>query len=498
MLRVCTANPTFFCIATESGENCGADLFPDLRFIILQRAATMSKTIIEPFRIKVVEPLGQTTAAERRAALETAGYNLFMVPADKVLIDLLTDSGTGAMSAEQWAGISRGDESYAGARSFFRFRDAVEEIFGFKHIIPVHQGRAAERILFGLRANPGQTIPNNTHFDTTRANIEARGAIALDLPCPESEDLRSEAPFKGNMNLEALERVLGEAQPGEIPVALTTITNNSLGGHPVSLANLHATAEICARHNTPAFVDAARFAENAYLIKCREPGQEQRCLSDIAREQFKGFNGMLMSAKKDGIANIGGIFATDDADLAEQARQVLVVTEGFPTYGGLAGRDLEAIAIGLREALGEAYQEYRISSTAYLADHLHQAGVPVVRPAGGHAVYLDARAFLADMDPKHLPGHALTCALYLHAGIRGCEIGTVMFGVMDDAGELVPVERDLVRLAIPRRVYTQSHMDYVIESILELHADRNKIPGMEMVHSPRALRHFTARFSPRA
>ncbi len=458
----------------------------------------MSKTIIEPFRIKVVEPVGRTTPAERRAALQEAGYNLFMIPAEKILIDLLTDSGTGAMSAEQWAGLSRGDESYAGARSFFRFRDAVQEIFGFEHVIPVHQGRAAEKILFGLRAAPGKTVPNNTHFDTTRANVEAQGARALDLPCAESADLRNEAPFKGNMDLDALERTLAAAAPGEIPVVMTTITNNSLGGHPVSLANLKSTVEICRRHGIPCFVDAARFAENAYLIKRREPGQGERPVKEIARDQFRGFDGCLMSAKKDGIANIGGIFATNDGDLAEEARQVLVVTEGFPTYGGLAGRDLEAIAIGLHEALDESYLEYRLASTAYLADHLHAAGVPVVRPAGGHAVYLDGRAFLNHLDPAHLPGHALTCALYEHAGIRGCEIGTVMFGRLDEAtGELLPAEHDLVRLAIPRRVYTQSHIDYVIESILELFAKREQIPGMKMVWSPRALRHFTARFAPR-
>ncbi|MAE69435.1 MAG: tyrosine phenol-lyase [Gemmatimonadetes bacterium] len=457
----------------------------------------MSRTIIEPFRIKVVEPIGQTSREERRAALEKAGYNLFMVPAEKILIDLLTDSGTGAMSSEQWAGLSRGDESYAGARSFYRFRDTVREIFGFQHIIPVHQGRAAEKILFGLRAKPGQTIPSNTHFDTTRANIEWRGATALDLPVPEAENLSDEAPFKGNMNLAELDRVLSETGEGEIPVVMTTITNNSLGGHPVSLENLRGTVEICERHGVPGFVDAARFAENAYLVKRREPGQSTRSIPTIAREQFSGFRGCLMSAKKDGIANIGGFFATDDADLAEEARQVLVVTEGFPTYGGLAGRDLEAIAIGLREVLEEPYLEYRIASTAYLADHLHNEGVPVVRPAGGHAVYLDARRFLSHLDPTDLPGQALTCALYLHAGIRACEIGTVMFGTIDsESGELEPAPHDLVRLAIPRRVYTQSQMDLVIESILELHADRERIPAMRMAWSPSALRHFTARFEP--
>ncbi len=458
----------------------------------------MPKTIIEPFRIKVVEPLGQTTREERRSVLEKAGYNLFMVRADKVLIDLLTDSGTGAMSAEQWAGLCRGDESYAGARSFYRFRDTVREIFGFEHVIPVHQGRAAEKILFKLRAAPGQTVPSNTHFDTTRANVEAREALALDLPVADSEDLSSEAPFKGNMDLEALERVLAGAAPGEIPVVMTTITNNSLGGHPVSLENLRRTVEICDRHGVPAFVDAARFAENAYLVKLREPGQRERPVMEIARDQFRGFRGCMMSAKKDGIANIGGLLATDDAALAEEARQVLVVTEGFPTYGGLAGRDLEAIAIGLREALDESYLHYRIASTAYLADHLHEHGVPVVRPAGGHAVYLDARAFLSHLRPQDLPGQALTCALYLHAGIRACEIGTVMFGTVDEeSGELRAAPQDLVRLAIPRRTYTQSQIDLVIESILELFAKRERIAALDMVWAPKALRHFTARFAPR-
>jgi len=421
-----------------------------------------------------------------------------MVRADKVLIDLLTDSGTGAMSAEQWAGLCRGDESYAGARSFYRFRDTVREIFGFEHVIPVHQGRAAEKILFKLRAAPGQTVPSNTHFDTTRANVEAREALALDLPVADSEDLSSEAPFKGNMDLEALERVLAGAAPGEIPVVMTTITNNSLGGHPVSLENLRRTVEICDRHGVPAFVDAARFAENAYLVKLREPGQRERPVMEIARDQFRGFRGCMMSAKKDGIANIGGLLATDDAALAEEARQVLVVTEGFPTYGGLAGRDLEAIAIGLREALDESYLHYRIASTAYLADHLHEHGVPVVRPAGGHAVYLDARAFLSHLRPQDLPGQALTCALYLHAGIRACEIGTVMFGTVDEeSGELRAAPQDLVRLAIPRRTYTQSQIDLVIESILELFAKRERIAALDMVWAPKALRHFTARFAPR-
>lgn len=446
------------------------------------------KTIIEPFRIKTVEPVRQTTAAERRAALAAAHWNLFSLKADDVLIDLLTDSGTGAMSHDQWAGIMRGDESYAGGRSFTRFQDTVRDIFGYEHVIPTHQGRAAERILFSILGGPGKVVPNNIHFDTTRANVEFSGATALDLVHADGRRPSLEAPFKGNIDLDRLAETIATHGPEAIPLALLTITNNAGGGQPVSFENAAAMARLCREHGIPFYFDACRFAENCWFIKTREPGFADVPVKEIARRLFALGDGCTMSAKKDGLANIGGFLATNDDRLAEEARAVLILTEGFPTYGGLAGRDLEAIAQGLEEVLDEDYLRYRIQSTAYLCDALHAAGVPVLRPAGGHAVFLDAAAFLPHVPKAQFPGQALACALYEHAGIRGCEIGSVMFG--EHAG------LELVRLAIPRRVYTQSHIDYVVEAVTEVFSARDRIGGMRITWAPARLRHFTCRFEP--
>ncbi len=453
------------------------------------------RTIIEPFRIHSVEPLRITTADERRAAIRAAGYNLFAVHSTDVLIDLLTDSGTGAMSRDQWAGIQRGDESYAGSPSWFTFLEAVQALFPFKHVIPTHQGRAAEKILFSAIGGPGRAIPNNTHFDTTRANVESTGAEAVDLVIAEGRQPSFEHPFKGNMDLDALERFLGERGPATVPVVFVTITNNSGGGQPVSLANLRGVRALCDRFGIPLFLDACRFAENAWFIKTREPGQADRSIPDIVREIASLADGMTMSAKKDGLANIGGWLALNDDALAERCRNLLILTEGFPTYGGLAGRDLEAIAQGLREVVDEDYLRYRIRSTAYLGDAIHAAGVPVVRPIGGHAVYIDARAMLPHIPSLEYPGQALAVALYEAGGIRGCEIGTVMFGRHPDGTE-TPAPMDLVRLAIPRRTYTQSHIDYVIEVVRAVAASAKDLRGYRIVNEPPALRHFTATFAP--
>ena len=453
------------------------------------------RTIIEPFRIHSVEPIRITTAEERRAASEAAGYNLFALHADDVLIDLLTDSGTGAMSRDQWAGIQRGDESYAGSPSWFAFLESVQVLFPFKHVIPTHQGRAAEKILFSAIGGPGKAIPNNTHFDTTRANVEFSGAEAVDLVIAEGREPSLEHPFKGNMDLVALEAFLEDRGPANVPVVFVTITNNSGGGQPVSLANLRGVRAICDRFDVPFFLDACRFAENAWFIREREPGQEGRPIPDIVREIASLADGMTMSAKKDGLANIGGWLAMNDDNLAERCRNLLILTEGFPTYGGLAGRDLEAIAQGLREVVDEDYLRYRIRSTAYLGDALHAAGVPVVRPIGGHAVYVDARALLPHIPPLEYPGQALAVALYQVGGIRGCEIGTVMFGRHPDGTETAAT-MDLVRLAIPRRTYTQSHVDYAIEVVLAVAAQAGDLRGYRIVDEPPALRHFTATFAP--
>jgi tryptophanase len=451
-------------------------------------------TIIEPFRIHSVEPIRLTTVEQREAALEAAGYNLFNLHADDVLIDLLTDSGTGAMSRDQWAAIQHGDESYAGSPSWFAFLESVQNLFPFKHVIPTHQGRAAEKILFSVLGAPGKAVPNNTHFDTTRANVEASGAEAVDLVIPEGRDPSFIHPFKGNMDVAALDRFLAD-RAGDVPVVFVTVTNNSGGGQPVSLENLRAVRAVCDRHGVPLFLDACRFAENAWFIKLREAGQADRAIPDIVREIASLADGMTMSAKKDGLANIGGWLALDDDRLAEQCRNLLILTEGFPTYGGLAGRDLEAIAQGLREVVDEDYLRYRIRSTAYLGEALDAAGVPLVKPFGGHAVYLDARALLPHIPPMAYPGQALAIALYREGGIRGCEIGTVMFGRRPDGSEAA-APMDLVRLAIPRRTYTQSHIDYVIEVVKLVAAGAASMRGVRIVEQPPALRHFTARFAP--
>ena len=450
------------------------------------------RTIIEPFRIKVVEPIRLTTVEERRELLKSAGWNLFAIHSDDVIIDLLTDSGTSAMSAEQWGAVMRGDESYAGSPSFYRFEAAVRELMPFRHVIPTHQGRAAEAILFSIVGGPGKLIPSNTHFDTTRGNIEATGAEAVDLVTPEAHDPDDPHPFKGNIDLERLERLLQEAAD-RVPIVMLTVTNNAGGGQPVSLANIRAAAEIAHRHGKPLIIDGCRFAENAWFIKCREPGQAGRSVKDIVRDMFAVADGMTMSAKKDAFANIGGWLAINDDGLAAAARNRLILTEGFPTYGGLAGRDLEAIAAGLHEIVDEQYLRYRVRTNEYIGEKLTALGVPIVRPVGGHAVFVDARRFLPHIPPLHYPGQSLAVALYEHGGIRACEIGTVMFGLHPDGTETA-AEMDLVRLAMPRRVYTQSHADYVVEVFEEVVRRREHLRGLRIVSQPTQLRHFTARF----
>ncbi len=451
-------------------------------------------TIIEPFRIHSVEPLRITTVEERRRALEEAGYNLFTIRAEDVIIDLLTDSGTGAMSRDQWSALQHGDESYAGSPSWYRFEAAVRSLFPFTHIIPTHQGRAAERILFAVVGGPGKVVPNNTHFDTTRANVEATGATAVDLVIGEGRDAALLHPFKGNLDCAALEVLLRERHE-DVPVVFVTITNNSGGGQPVSLANIRQASELCHRYGVPFFLDACRFAENAWFVREREAGQHDREVRDIVREIASYADGMTMSAKKDPMANIGGWLALNDDAVAARCREMLILTEGFVTYGGLAGRDLEAIAQGLEEAVQHDYLRYRIRSTAYLGDALAAAGVPVVQPIGGHAVYLDARALLPHVPALEYPGQALSAELYLAGGIRSCEIGSVMFGRQPDGSER-PAAMELVRLAIPRRTYTQSHIDYVIEVVAAVAKDADRIGGLRIVEEPSSLRHFSARFEP--
>ena len=446
------------------------------------------QTIIEPFRIKVVEPIRLTTRQERESALRDAGLNLFNLRASDVIIDLLTDSGTAAMSSEQWAGMMRGDESYAGGRSFYRFQEKVREVTGFEHILPTHQGRASERILFEIVGGKGKVVPNNNHFDTTRANVEHSGAKAVDLVIEEGTDPRSRHPFKGNLDVARLASLFEEVGAERIPLVMVTVTNNSGGGQPVSLGNLQAVRAVCDKHQTPLFLDACRFAENAFFIRKREPGQRHRDLRAIAREMFDLADGATISAKKDGLVNIGGLLLLRDPQLNAQARNLLILTEGFPTYGGLAGRDLEAIAQGFHEVLQNDYLTYRIRSTEYLGEKLRAGGVQIVEPPGGHAIYIDARAFAPHIPPERFPGQAVVCALYRHAGIRACEIGSVMFG-----GDQPP-SMELVRLAIPRRTYTQSHIDYCIEAILEVYAERDGLRGLRIVEEPPTLRHFTARF----
>jgi len=452
------------------------------------------RTIIEPFRIKSVESVKFTRREEREAALRTAGYNVFRLHAEDVLIDLLTDSGTGAMSAAQWSAVMQADESYAGSRSFYRFESVVKDLTGFAYVIPTHQGRAAERILFHTVLTPGQIVPNNNHFDTTRANIEVEGAEALDLVIPEGTVPQMIHPFKGNVDLAALERLL-EERGALVPLVMVTVTNNSGGGQPVSLENLRGVRRLCDRFGKPFFLDACRFAENAWFIKLREPGQAGRTPKAIAGEMFALADGCTMSAKKDGLANIGGFLAMNNPEWAEAARNLLILTEGFPTYGGLAGYDLEAVARGLEEVVEEDYLRYRIRSTEYLGEKLIAAGVPIIRPPGGHAIYLDARALLPHVPPLAYPGIALANQLYVEAGIRGAEIGTVMFGLRPDGTER-PGAMDLVRLAIPRRVYTQSHIDYVAEAVIEVAASRDSLRGYRIVSAPKTLRHFTAILEP--
>ncbi|MFO0635776.1 MAG: tryptophanase [Nannocystaceae bacterium] len=452
------------------------------------------KTIIEPFRIKSVEPIRMTTPDERARLLAAAHHNPFFLHADDVVIDLLTDSGTAAMSAKQWAAIMQGDESYAGSPSFARFEAAVRRLMPFRHVIPTHQGRAAEAILFHLLGGPGRVVPSNTHFDTTRGNIEATGAEAVDLVIPQGRDPSALHPFKGNMDVDRLAALLVE-RADAVPCVMLTVTNNAGGGQPVSLANIRAVAELAHRHGKPLFIDGCRFAENAWFIKQREDGQHERSVVDIVRDMFAVADGMTMSAKKDAFANIGGWLALDDDDLAARARTRLIQTEGFPTYGGLAGRDLDAIAQGLSEIVDEEYLAYRIRTNEYIGDKLTALGIPIVRPTGGHAVFVDARAWLPQIPPLAYPGQALVCALYLRGGIRACEIGTVMFGRHPDGSES-PAAMDLVRLAMPRRVYTQSHADYVVETFAEIAGEKHRLRGYRIAWEPPAMRHFTARFAP--
>jgi tryptophanase len=446
------------------------------------------RTIIEPFRIKSVEPIRENSREQRQKLIQDAGYNLFLVASEAILIDLLTDSGTSAMSTEQWAAMMRGDESYAGSPSFTRFRDSIQAIMGFRHVIPTHQGRAAERILFNVTCKKGDIVPNNTHFDTTRANCEFVGAQAVDLPIPEAKEPAKFHPFKGNMDTAKLSELTEREGKSKIPLVMLTVTNNSGGGQPVSMANIREAKSICKQAGIPLFIDACRFAENAYFIKLREAGYSDKSPREIAQEMFSYADGCTMSAKKDGLANIGGFLCTNDDILAQQEKDLLILTEGFPTYGGLAGRDLEAIAVGLNEALEEEYLKYRIASTAFLGNHIASEGVPIVQPPGGHAIYIDARAFLPHIPTTQFPGIALAVELYIEGGIRSVEIGSLMFGEH--------AKMDLVRLAIPRRVYTQSHIEYVVEVILDVWRRREKICGYELVHEAPFLRHFTARMKP--
>ncbi len=449
----------------------------------------------EPFKIKAVEPLHLTTRSERERYLADAGYNIFLLPSDSVTIDLLTDSGTSAMSDYQWAGMMQGDESYAGSHNYYHLKQVVQEIFGFDQFVPTHQGRGAEQVLFNILVQPGMIVPNNTHFDTTRANIEARGGIALDLVVPEGLDPTSRHPFKGNMNLTNLKRLVDQVGPEKIPLGMMTITNNAVGGQPVSMANMRATKELLSGYHIPFFVDACRYAENCYFIQQREAGYQNKTVKEIARELFLLADGFTMSAKKDGLVNIGGLLAARDSALFEQIQNRLILTEGFPTYGGLARRDLEALARGLGEALDEKYLEYRVGQIRYLAERLMANDVPIVEPPGGHAVFIDAKRFLPHVPQSQFPAQALTAALYLEGGIRAVEIGSVMFAQKDkETGKETFPALELVRLAIPRRVYTQSHLDFVADVIVHLYEQRGKIRGLRLVYEAPQLRHFTARF----
>jgi len=453
------------------------------------------KTIIEPFKIKVIEPIKMTTKAERKKIIKNASYNPFNLRAEDVIIDLLTDSGTSAMSAKQWAGIAEGDESYAGARSFYRFEETIKNITNFKNIIPTHQGRAAEKILFSTLVEEGQIVPNNSHFDTTRANVEFRGAEALDLLCSEGKDPSLDAPFKGNMDTTKLEKLLKKESKKKIPLVMLTVTNNANGGQPVSMENIKEVKKICKKFHIPLFLDACRFAENAYFIKLREKGYARKKVFTIVKEMFSYADGCTMSAKKDAIVNIGGFLAMNDNELANNCRNLLILTEGFPTYGGMAGRDMEAIAQGLMEVMEEDYLQYRIQSNKYLGEHLTKIGIPIVQPPGGHAIYIDAGNFLSHIPRNQYPGWALSIELYIEGGIRTCEMGSVVFAKKNEkTGEEIPPELELVRLAIPRRVYTQSHIDYVIEVMEQIWKKRKQIQGMRITYEPKTLRHFTAKF----
>lgn len=452
-------------------------------------------TIIEPFKIKVVEPIRLTTRVERRRILKDARYNMFNIHARDVLIDLLTDSGTSAMSSEQWAAMMRGDNAYAGSESFYRFEAEARSLTGYTHIIPTHQGRAAEKILFSILGGPGKIVPSNTHFDTTRANVEFTGAEAVDLVIAEGKQPQSAHPFKGNMDLTKLERLLSSAKPGQVPICMLTVTNNSGGGQPVSMENIRETSRLCRKYGVRFFLDACRFAENAYFIKLREHGYQDHTAADIARELFRLSDGCTFSAKKDALVNIGGFLGMRDDELAQQARNMLILTEGFPTYGGLAGRDLEAIAQGLREVLDEDYLRYRLRSVEYLAERLKSIGYPMIEPPGGHAVYIDARALLPDIPADQFPAQSLCSAFYEYGGIRTVEIGNAMFGRCEQ-GKEIPADMDLVRLAMPRRAYTQSHIDYVVEAAEVVYAERKSLKGFRVTKQASILRHFTIELEP--
>jgi len=461
----------------------------------MKQKESIFRTVIEPFVIKSVEPIKMTTRHEREKTIKNANYNLFKVNAQDVLIDLLTDSGTGAMSSEQWAAIMRGDESYAGSQSFQRFEASVKDIFGFKHVIPTHQGRAAERILFSVMCQKGSVVPNNTHFDTTRANVEYQGATALDLVITEGKDPKKIHPFKGNMDVEKLKSEIEKHGSNNIPLCMITITNNSGGGQPVSMQNVKQVKAVLSEYGIPLYFDAARFAENAYFIKEREEGYQDKSIKEIVQEMMNYGDGCTMSAKKDGMANIGGFLCTNDDLMAQKQKDLLILTEGFPTYGGLAGRDLDALAVGLQEALDESYLHYRVSETRYLGEHLTEIGYPILQPPGGHAIYIDAKELLPHIPPLQYPGQSLSVEMYIAGGIRTVEIGSVMFGkVNQETGEETPSEMELVRLALPRRTHTQSHIDYVIEVMKEIFESKEKLKGYQIKKQPPFLRHFTADF----
>jgi len=453
------------------------------------------RTVIEPFIIKSVDPIRMTSEEERVNALEQANYNLFKIPAHMILIDLLTDSGTGAMSSEQWAGIMRGDESYAGSASFERLEKTAQELFGFKHIIPTHQGRAAERILFSTICKKGDIIPNNTHFDTTRANVESQGALAIDLVIPEGLDPSNTHPFKGNMDIIKLEELIKNKGEENIPVCLLTITNNSGGGQPVSMDNIRSVRKVLDIYGIPLYLDACRFAENAYFIKLREPKYKDANVKDIVLEMMSFAEGCTISAKKDGLVNIGGLLCTNNDSLAKKEKDLLILTEGYPTYGGLAGRDLEAMSVGLKEVMNEDYLQYRLAQAKYLGEHLMRIGYDTIQPPGGHAIYIDAKSTLDHIPPLEFPGHALAIELYKTGGIRSCEIGTVMFGKIDKArGKEIPAKMELLRLALPRRTHTQSHIDYVLEVAKDVFDRKKNIKGLKIIDQPKTLRHFSASF----